>query len=263
MNFEKINYNLDSGIVNIELNTPENLNALEGTMLDELSKVFDIAAYDDSVKVVVISGNGKAFSAGGDINSMKEMANGTSSVNFGDAMERLKTCALKLRSVEKPVIASIHGAAAGAGFNLALLCDFRIVSDNTNFIQAFINIGLIPDMGGVYSLSRILGVAKATELVMLGRAVNADEALNLGIATKVVKYEDLKDETKKFANKLSTLPSVALKHMKKLINHASFNEFERALARESEYQLICASTNDFKEGINAFIEKRRPEFSGK
>ncbi|QZY54007.1 enoyl-CoA hydratase/isomerase family protein [Crassaminicella profunda] len=263
MEFKKIKYSVSNGIASIILNSPKNLNALDAPMLEDLMVALDQCADDSKVKVVVISGEGNSFSAGGDISAMRKAVEGDIMEFFGPGIRNVGIVATKVRNLRKPVIASVKGAAAGAGFNLALVCDFRIAAENTKFIQAFVNIGLVPDTGGIFLLCRMLGVARATELAMLGRPVKASEALSLGLVNKVVPIEKLEEETIKFANKLSYLPSVALANMKSLINRTSFQGFENILDNETEYQIQCANTEDFKEGIKAFAEKRKPNFTGK
>lgn len=262
LEFTKIKYSVKSGIASIVLNSPKNLNALDELMLDDLMVALDYCADDEGVKVVVISGEGKGFSAGGDIGSMlKGLKSGDKNLDAG--VRKVGMTALKLRNLRKPIIASVHGPVAGAGFNLALLCDFRIAADNAKFIQAFVNIGLIPDMGGSFLLTKMIGVAKATELVMTGKPLNAEQAFSLGLVNKVTTMEELEAETLKYALKLVNLPSIALGKMKALINRAAFKGFESDLENEVEYQIQCANTEDFKEGIMAFAEKRKPNFQGK
>lgn len=262
MKFEKIKYSQENGIASIKLNSPKNLNALSEPMLDELLFVLDICADDNKIKVVIISGEGKGFSAGGDIGMMvKGLENDDKSLV--QVVRKLGVMAVKIRNIRKPVIASVHGPVAGAGFNIALVCDFRIAAENATFIQAFVNIGLIPDTGGTFLLTRMLGVAKATELIMIGRPVKANEALALGLVNKVVEFENLESETMKFAQKLNDLPSIALGNMKALVNRAAFHGFENALDNEVEYQNSLLNTEDYKEGIRAFSEKRKPNFTGK
>lgn len=262
MEFAKLKYSAANGIAFIILNSPQNLNALDEPMLDELSAVLDLCAGDETVKTAVISGEGDSFSAGGDIKVMLKILEGNLP-NVSSGVRKLGEVAVKIRKLPKPVIASVKGAVAGAGFNLALLCDFRIAADNARFIQAFVNIGLIPDMGGVFLLTRMLGAARATELVMTGRMVNAEEALSLGLVTRVVPLEKLEEATLQLANKLSALPGAALGLMKDLVNSTAFTGFENHLDKETEYQVRCAGTADFKEGIKAFAEKRKPNFQGK
>lgn len=262
MEFKKIEFSVTDGIASIVLNSPKNLNALNEPMLDDLMVALDICADDEAVKVIVISGEGKGFSAGGDIGMMlKGLESGEQKLGAG--VRKAGAVALKLRNLRKPIIASVHGPVAGAGFNFALLCDFRIAAENSKFIQAFVNIGLVPDMGGTFLLTRMLGAAKATELIMTGRPVGAEEALALGLVTQVVSLENLEEATMKLANRLSALPSIALGKMKALVNRAAFFGFENDLDNETEYQIQCTATEDFKEGIRAFAEKRKPNFQGK
>ena len=262
MKFEKIKYGQENGIAFIKLNSPKNLNALSELVIEELSIALDICNDDKNVKVIVISGEGKGFSAGGDIGMMlKGLENNDDSLV--KAVRKIGAMAMKIRNIRKPVIASVHGPVAGAGFNLALLCDFRIAAENSTFIQAFVKIGLIPDTGGTFLLTRMLGVARATELIMTGRPVKADEALSLGLVNKVVELEKLEEETLKFAQKINELPSIALGDMKALINRAAFDGFGNALDNETEYQSNLLNTEDFKEGIRAFSEKRKANFIGK
>ncbi len=263
MKLEKIRYSVENGIASVVLNSPENLNALDEAMTNELIAVLDMCSESGEVKVIVISGEGRSFSAGGDIRAMSEALEGDVMDFFGPVISNLGLVALKIRGIGKPVIASVKGAAAGAGANLALLCDFRVAAEGTKFIQAFVNIGLIPDTGGAFLLTRMLGTARATELLMLGRPVSAREALSLGMVNRVVPPEDLERETMQLAEKLRSLPPLALSNMKDLINRSIFQGFEEILDKEAEYQGRCALTGDFREGIRAFIEKRKPEFEGK
>lgn len=262
MEFRKIKYFEERGVAKIKMDSPKNLNALDEPMVDELSLAIDRCADDETVKVVIISGEGKSFSAGGDIGMMLEGLK-SGEQRLGAGVRKAGLLALKIRNLGKPVIASVHGSVAGAGFNFALLCDFRIAAENTKFIQAFVNIGLVPDMGGTFLLTRTLGVSKATELIMTGKPINAKDAYSLGLVSEVVPLEELEDTAVELADKLSNLPSIALGKMKTLINRAAFQGFENNLDNETEYQMQCANTNDFKEGIYAFAEKRKANFQGK
>ncbi len=263
MDFKRLIFTQATETATIRLNSPQNMNALDGVMLGELVGALDLCADDDSIKVVVIEGAGDSFSAGGDIQMMIGAVNeGRESVLF-EVIRKVGVAALRIRSLRKPVIACVQGAAAGAGVNLALACDFRVAADNAKFIQGFVNIGLVPDMGGTFLLTRMLGVARATELIMTGKPITASEALNLGLVNQVVPLEQLKEATGKLAAQLGRLPSVAIGNMKALVNRAAFLGFENALDNETEYQSMCARTEDFKEGIRAFSEKRRPNFQGR
>jgi enoyl-CoA hydratase/carnithine racemase len=259
---ERITINVKNGVANVQMNYPKNLNALNEPMLNELMESIDQCQADSAVKVVVLSGAGKGFSAGGDI---AEMIQGIQSkaVDFTGTMEKLKETALKVRRCTKPVIASMHGPVAGAGFSLALLCDFRIAADNAKFIEAFVNIGLVPDMGSVYSLAKIVGLGTMTELVMTGKALDAKRALELNLLNQVVPFEDLEATTEKFAMYIASRPAIALANMKAMINNLYYEDFEKALDQETKYQLQCSETADFVEGIMAFAQKRKPVFVGK
>ena len=263
MEFKKLNYSLTKGVANIQLNSPQNLNALDGPMLDDLMTALDLCEDDTQVKVVVIEGAGNSFSAGGDIRAMIKGVQDNNMSGLVGGVRKVGAVALKIRNLRKPIIASVRGSAAGAGCNLALACDFRIASEDAKFIQSFINVGLVPDMGGTFLLTRILGVARATELIMTGQAVTAQEAKELGFVNKIVPLEKLEEATAEFAARLGRLPGIAIANMKALINRAAFQGFENSIENEVEYQSLCAQTEDFKEGIMAFAEKRKPNFQGK
>ncbi len=262
MEFKKINYSVDQGIASIEMNSPHNLNALDEPMLDDLMAALELIEADPSVRVGVISGKGKGFSAGGDIGVMYQGIK-TNRLDFGGSIEKAGRVSLKIKQLPKPVIASVHGPVAGAGFNIALACDFRIAAENANFIQAFVNIGLVPDAGGAYLLTRALGVAKATELIMTGKPVSAHQAYALGLVNEVVDMDMVKGATEKFAQKLAYGPSLSYAGMKKLIFESEYKDFETYIMEEVKQQVVCGESEDFKEGITAFVEKRRAEFQGK
>lgn len=263
MEFKKIEFSHANGIATVRLNSPGNLNAIDAAMAGELMAAFDVCADDGAIKVVVVEGAGDSFSAGGDIKMMIGAVKANNMAALISGVRNVGAVAVKIRNLRKPVIACVHGAVAGAGVNFALACDFRVAAENTKFIQAFVNIGLVPDMGGTFLLTRLIGVARTTELVMTGKPLAVAEAFNMGLVNQVVPAEQLREAAEKLARQLCRLPSVALGNMKALINRAAFGGLENALDNETEYQTMCAGTEDFKEGIMAFAEKRKPVFKGK
>ena len=260
-----VDYQVSNHIATITMNDPKTLNAfstvLKDTMMDALNK----ADSDSQVRVIIIKGSGGNFSSGGHIGEMLE--NGMEAEALSDKLNFMVTevgqISLKLRNVHKPIIAKLEGAVAGAGMNLALTCDFRIASDSAKFVQAFVNIGLVPDAGGIYLLNQLIGVAKTTEMVMLGDKLTSDDMARLNLVNNVVSVEELEDTVQALATRLSQLPSKALASMKHMINTHSFMGLNEALDMEVDQQTMLARTDDFREGISAFMEKRKPVYVGK
>ncbi len=264
-NFQKVSYQVADGVATITLNDPASLNALDSTMKSELLQALSHAEYDRAAKVIVLTGAGKGFSSGGDI---REMLGSTDSQEAVLKMSHSLTSGVgeisrKLRKISKPIIARINGAAAGAGMNIALACDFRVASDNAKFLQAFINIGLVPDAAGIYQLTQLIGAAKTTELVMLGEQFDAKKAHDMGLVTAVVPFEELDSAVKKLTDRLTHLPSLALAAIKQSINQVAYNGLDAALDSEVMYQMQMSLTEDFKEGVSAFMQKRPAKFTGR
>ena len=262
--FKKVSYVAEKGVATITLNDPASLNALDSIMKAELLQALQYAEYDMDAKVIVLTGAGKGFSSGGDI---REMAGSTQSRETVRHMAHNLTAGVgeitrKIRKIAKPVIARINGAAAGAGMNIALACDFRVASDNAKFVQAFVNIGLVPDAGGIYLLTQLVGAAKTTELVMPGEQLNAQKAQDLGLITAVVGLDELDAAVKKLTDRLTQLPTLALAAMKQTLNQISYPGLDIALEQEVIFQMQMAQTEDFKEGVTAFLQKRPAVFKG-
>jgi 2-(1,2-epoxy-1,2-dihydrophenyl)acetyl-CoA isomerase len=246
----------------IALNRPKKLNAFDGTMHEELYDALGEAAEDDGVRCIVLRGDGRGFSAGADLAQIIENADGDP--DLGEYLRGSYSRLVK-RMVEtpKPIIAALHGPVYGAGVGLALACDLRIAAESAKFSVAFIKIGLMPDAGVTYFLPRVVGLGRAMEMSMLGDAVEADEALRIGLVNKVAADDSLVVESQALAEHLATLPTAALGRMKSTL-HASFEaDLETALEREAEGQTFCGYTKDHKEGVAAFFEKRDAKFTGR
>lgn len=260
MNLSKAEYDVNGKTAIVSMNCQSNLNAFDGLLLDELVKCLNQAEKDTEVKVVVIKSSIRAFSAGGDIGAMYKGIN-DGDLNFAKDIAKMASVSMAMKKLSKPVICAVNGAAAGAGFNVALAADFCIASSDATFIQAFVNIGLVPDAGGFYLMTRSLGVNKATELAMTGRPVSAEEAKDLGFVAKVVEPDQLESATRKVATRFENGPATSFAEMKRLLWESSFSDFEEYIAEEVKSQTLCGNTNDFKEGVSAFVEKRKAHFA--
>ena len=248
----------EAGVLTLTLNRPEVLNGLTDDLLDAVADGCREAAADEAVRVVVITGAGRGFCSGQDLRS--GTAGGDVDVQ-GHLRNHYVPMLRAIRDLEKPVIASVNGVAAGAGMSLALAADFRIAGESATFIQAFVRIGLVPDAGSSYFLPRLVGVAKALELAMLGETVDSAEALRLGLVHRTVLDEELCAATAEFATRLAHAPrSAGL--IKQLINSSLDHDLDDQLEREAQAQTIAAESDDFAAGVAAFLAKRPPEFTG-
>jgi 2-(1,2-epoxy-1,2-dihydrophenyl)acetyl-CoA isomerase len=260
--YETVLYETDDGVANIALNRPERLNAFDTTMHDELYMALGGAAQDEEVRSIVLRGEGRGFSAGADLAQVVRDADGDP-----DLGEYLRTTYSRLVTrmvrIEKPIVAALHGPVYGAGVGLALACDLRVAGQSAKFSVAFIKIGLMPDAGVTFLLPRVVGLGKAMEMSMLGDALDADEAYRIGLVNKVVADDSLSEEARNLADRLAAMPTSALGRLKQSL-YASFEtDLETALEREAEGQTFCGSTQDHKEGVTAFFEKREPKFTGR
>ena len=262
MAYEHILTTEAEGILTITLNRPEKLNAFVGHMRRDLAEALEHAGSDRNVRVVIITGAGRAFCAGGDIAFMAELMKRRDSEEFARILGAGRRVILAIRQMTKPVIASINGPASGAGFNLALACDLRVASSNATFSQSFAKVGLHPDWGGSYFLPRMVTTNKPCEMFFLGDAIDASEAGRLGIVNQVVSPEELESATMQLAERLRAAPPIALAAAKHAVYMSEAAELEEMLRYETEAQLRCFESDDCHEGIQAFLEKREPKFTG-
>ena len=220
-----------------------------------------IARPTQKIRAIVLTGNGKAFCAGQDL---KEVTNPEANPGFKNILEEHYNPIIKrIRKIEKPIIAAVNGVAAGAGANIALACDIVLASTNASFIQAFSKIGLIPDSGGTFFLPRLVGFQRASALAILGDKVSAEEAEKMGMIYKAIAAEDFEEYVRTLAIKVSKMPTKAIVLIKKALNASLTNDLEEQLSLESKYQIEASESEDYHEGVTAFVEKRKPNFKGK
>ncbi len=263
MSWEYILLEKKDGVATVTLNRPEKYNAFAGRMRQEIVEVIDEVAQDREVRVVVITGAGKAFCVGGDVN---EFVSGTTqALEQQISSERHAMCkaALTINTMEKPVIASVNGVAAGGGCNLALSCDIRIASEKARFGQVFVRRGVHPDWGGIYFLPRLVGYAKAAELIFSGEVVGAEEALKIGMVNKVVPHEELTQATRDFAERIAKNAPIPIAFAKRGLQNFNKWDLPQALDYESYVLEVCKQSEDFMEGFSSFLEKREPVFKGR
>ncbi len=248
-----------NGVCELRLNRPEVFNSFNRAMAIALQNELDRCAEDAAVRAIVITGEGKAFCAGQDLAEATD-PNGPELKSI--VRDHYNPIIIKIRSIEKPVIAAVNGVAAGAGANIALACDITIAKESASFIQAFSKIGLIPDSGGTFFLPRIIGTQKALALMMTADKVTAKEAENMNMIYKAVSDDVFEQTVVDFAHKIAQMPTRGLGLTKKAVNQSLFNSLEDQLEIEEQLQTEAGSTYDFNEGVEAFLEKRAPVFRG-
>jgi len=261
MAVEGMIFTKEDGIATITFDRPEKLNAVTDAMRTEVHRIATELRGDEEVKVLVITGTGEAFSTGADASELTADYSGP--IEPYILKRPLGWWTLPVRYFPKPTIAAIPGVVAGVTFSLALACDFRFASDKARFSMVFIKRGLVPDGGATYYLPRMVGTSKALELMLMGDTIDANEAERLGLVNRVVPHDELMKVTREFAARIASGPSVAIELIKKGVYKGAVSELESQLDYETLAQRICFQTEDFKEGITSFLEKRQPKFEGR
>lgn len=260
MDFQFITYQVADGVATIMLNRPEVYNALNDAITYELQDAWKAVAKDDTVRVVVLTGAGKAFCSGQDLKDRNKQGKRS----FLDSLhKRYNPMIGAMRNLPKPIVCRLNGVAAGAGCSMALACDVIVASEEATLIEVFINIGLVPDSGSAYFLPRLIGMAKSFELCSMGTKVPATEALKIGLVNKVVPSTELDNAVKSYTDYYAKAPTQAIGLIKKMLNKSGTSTLEEMLEYEAYAQEIAGATHDHQEGVQAFLEKRKPEFSGK
>ena len=248
------------GVVTLTLNRPKAFNSFNREMALALVAALNDCSTDDTVRTIVLTGEGKAFCAGQDLREVTE----DNGIGFEIILKEHYSAIVKaIRTNKKPVVCAVNGVAAGAGANISFCCDMTIAKASASFTQAFSKIGLVPDSGGTFFLPRLVGLQRATAMMMLSNKITAQEAADMGLIYQVAADEDFEAAAQKLAGKLAKMPTKAFGMTKELINAGFHNDYESQLAMEGEYQIVASETYDYNEGVQSFLEKRKPEFKGK
>ncbi|WP_096435569.1 enoyl-CoA hydratase-related protein [Alteribacter populi] len=255
--YETIMYEVENNVAWLTLNRPDKLNAFTEQMNKEVSKALRGAGKDDEVRAIVVTGSGRAFCSGEDLAGVDE---DTDHAEF--LRKRYNPMIRELASLEKPIIAAVNGVAAGAGMSFALAADFRVASEKAKFVEAFIHIGLVPDSGSLYYLPRLVGHAKAMELAVMGEKVDAHDAKSFGLVNEVFTEANWDEEVKKYAEKLASMPTKAVGLIKRYLYKSWDHDLHDMLEYEAYAQRTAGKTHDHREGMNAFFEKRSPNYLG-
>lgn len=260
MDFQYIKFEVSNGVATVTLNRPEVYNALNDGITFEFQDALKKVSKDDSIRVMVLTGAGKAFCSGQDLKAVA----GQEKRSFMESLhKRYNPIISAMRSLPKPIICRLNGVAAGAGCSLALACDMIIAAEEATLIEVFINIGLVPDSGSSYFLPRLLSKAKAFELCSMGSKVKAQEALQLGLVNRVAPSDQLDAVVKEYTDYFSQAPTKSIGLIKRMLEKSATATLDEMLEYEAYCQEIAGTSNDYKEGVSAFLEKRKPVFTGK
>ncbi len=252
----------DGGVLTVTMNRPEKLNAFDDTMLQELTEVIEAAAQDEAVRCLVITGAGRAFGSGQDLTTFAARSATAGPFKVSQHLVSYHRLVFAIRNAPKPVVAAVHGVAAGISCNIALACDMRIAADNARFIEAFARIGLVPDGGGGFFLPRLVGMGKAIEMSMLADEVSGPEAERIGLVNKCVPLAEFESTTKAFAQRLAKGPTRSYALIKELIYTSVQVDLQTSLRLEGELQDKAFETADHREGVTAFLQKRPAQYTG-
>lgn len=257
---DTIIFEVKEGVGKITLNRPDLLNSFNKEMALAVQEALDECAGNDEIRCILLTGSGRAFCAGQDL---QEAISADGPTLQSIVKDHYNPIILKLRGIEKPIVAAVNGVAAGAGANIALACDIVVATESASFIQAFSKIGLIPDSGGTFTLPRLIGMQKASALMMLGDKVSARDAERMGMIYQVFPDDEFTERTEKILAKLASMPTKGLGLTKRALNLSIHNDLSQQLDVEEDLQQKAGKTHDYNEGVNAFLEKRKPKFTGK
>jgi 2-(1,2-epoxy-1,2-dihydrophenyl)acetyl-CoA isomerase len=263
MTYTTIEFVCEDGLARLTLNRPDKLNSFNAVMHEEVRAAMKTVQRDDGIRCLLISGNGRGFCAGQDL-SDRNVAPDAEVPDLGESLEQKYNPLIRsIARLEKPVICAVNGVAAGAGANIALACDIVIAAESAKFIQSFCNIGLVPDSGGTWTLPRLVGRARALGMALLGERISARQAEEWGLIWKCVADDELSDTAEQMARHLATQPTLGLGLIKRAMLASSDNSLDQQLDLERDLQRLAGRSEDYREGVGAFMEKREPEFKGR